>query len=137
MQKLKEQLAIAPRASSSPRRSPFFFECHIDGLLLVHCGAGPTRYITEVLAVDMEAPGPSTTSTVSASGVEAIETTIEVTPQAQISEIPLEEVYEVDRTIAEIQRGGWTKVCLLCQISKGRMPTDVKLFAYIDLHAIS
>lgn len=58
----------------------------------------------------MDAPGPSTTSTVSASGVEAIETTIEVTPQVQISEAPLEEVYEVERTVNEILRGGWTKV---------------------------
>lgn len=59
----------------------------------------------------MDAPGPSTTSTVSASGVEAIEATLEVTPQVQISEVPLEEVYEVARTVEEIQRGGWTKVC--------------------------
>lgn len=61
----------------------------------------------------MDAPGPSTTSTVSASGVEAIESIIEVTPQVQISEVPLEEVYEVDRTVKEIQRGGWTKVRII------------------------
>jgi hypothetical protein len=61
----------------------------------------------------MDAPGPSTTSTVSASGVEAIESTIEVTPQVQISEVPLEEVYEVDRTVKEIQRGEWTKVRII------------------------
>lgn len=62
------------------------------------------------LLAAMEAPGPSTTSTVSASGVEAIESTIEVKPQVQISEVPLEDVYEVDRTVEEIKRGGWTKV---------------------------
>jgi hypothetical protein len=61
----------------------------------------------------MDAPGPSTTSTVSASGVEAIESIIEVTPQVQISEVPLEEVYEVDRTVKEIQRGRWTKVRII------------------------
>lgn len=61
----------------------------------------------------MDAPGPSTTSTVSASGVEAIESIIEVTPQVQISEVPLEEVYEVDGTVKEIQRGGWTKVRII------------------------
>jgi len=68
-----------------------------------------------VVALIMDAPGPSTTSTVSASGVEAIESTIEVTPQVQISEVPLGEVYEVDRTVKEIQRGGWTKVRVFIQ----------------------
>lgn len=58
----------------------------------------------------MDAPGPSTASTVSASGVEAIETTIEVTPQVQISKVPLEEIYEVNRTVEEIHRGGFRKV---------------------------
>lgn len=71
----------------------------------------------------MEAAGPSTTSTVSASGIEAIETTIEVTPQVQISEVPLEEVYEVDRTVLEVKRGGWTKV-------------DAFIFIYKSLHTI-
>lgn len=75
----------------------------------------------------MEAPGPSTTSTVSASGVEAIETTIDITPQIQISEVPLEDVYEVDRTVAEIQRGRWTKVCLHKVFKSNRMSQPANL----------
>lgn len=63
----------------------------------------------------MDVPGPSTTSTVSASGVEAIEATIEVAPLHQISEWPLEQVYEVERTVQEIFQGGWTKVRGLAQ----------------------
>ncbi|KAK9899095.1 diphthamide biosynthesis protein [Cystobasidium minutum MCA 4210] len=92
----------------------------------------------------MDAPGPSTTSTVSASGVEAIETTIEVTPQVQISEAPLEEVYEVERTVNEILRGGWTKICLqfpdellhdsvpVFQAIRANLPDNVELYVMAD-----
>ena len=58
----------------------------------------------------MDAAGPSTTSTVSASGAEAITTELDVKPLIQISDASLEEVYDVETTSEELKRGGWKRV---------------------------
>lgn len=50
-------------------------------------------------------------STVSASGVEAIEKTIEVEPLQQISDTSIEEIYDVQGTAHELVKGGWKRVC--------------------------
>jgi diphthamide biosynthesis protein 2 len=50
-------------------------------------------------------------STVSASGVEAIEKTIEVEPLQQISDTSIEEIYDVQGTAHELLKGGWKRVC--------------------------
>lgn len=67
---------------------------------------------TDCQSSSMEAQGPSTTSTVSASGVEAIETTLEVKPQLQISNASIEQVFDIELTVDELLKGGWTRVSL-------------------------
>ena len=59
----------------------------------------------------MEALGPSTTSTVSASGLEAITTTIEVERLEQASG-SIEAIYDVEGTVEELVKGEWTRVSI-------------------------
>lgn len=70
------------------------------------------------MSIDVQASAHSTNgtgpSTVSSSGVEAIETSLDhVEPLLQISDVPLETVYDVDSTAAELLKGGWTRVRLV------------------------
>merc|ERR1711939_438354 len=92
----------------------------------------------------MEAPGPSTASTVSASGVEAIEATIDVQQQPQISDASIEVIYDIDSTVEELLRGGWTRVCLqfpdellhasvkVFKAIRRRLPDQVELYVMAD-----
>ena len=69
------------------------------------------------MSIDAQSPPHAGTgtgagpSTVSSSGIEAIETSLDhVEPLVQISDVPLETVYDVESTAEELLRGGWTRV---------------------------
>lgn len=72
-------------------------------------------------------------STVSASGVEAIEKTIEVEAIPQISDRPIEEIYDVEATVQELVKGDWKRVC--CNSRKDldlllRLSLSIERYAY-------
>lgn len=73
-----------------------------------------TAHVDEALLARRAAAAMSATQappSVAPSGEEAIHRTVDAEPQAFVdSEVPLDEAYEVDLTLSEIDKGGYQRV---------------------------